>query len=371
MAFGTEMNVPFFSSSHIPQGIKSEWMNEIARVIESESLISGMSVLNFESEFARYVGADFAIGVSNGLDGLVLSLRAAGIGTGHVVAVPGHTFIATFLAVIHVGATPHAVDVDSQGLLDLDKLFSLNIKIDAVIPVHMHGCMVDMKSLMTWSKTKGIVIVEDASQAHGCVSKGVRAGELGDLAVFSLYPTKNLGALGDAGIVTTSKASYHEYIKSARTYGSSRESKYLHTHLGYNARLDTIHAAVLRINLKHLDHWNLHRKKLAGIYRERLSHLPIEILISEGADSVYHHFPILLRERDILREHLAGYGVGTEIHYPNLASTEISKILSMELEECATAESISTTTLSLPLSQWHSEKEIAHVAEVVADFFER
>ena len=365
------MRVPYFSNSYIPESIKSEWIQEISRVIESESLISGMSVLNFESEFARYVGADFAIGVSNGLDGLVLSLRAAGIGPGHVVAVPGHTFIATFLAVIHVGATPHVVDVNSQGLLDLDKLFDLNIKLDAVIPVHMHGCMVDMKSLMMWSKPKGIVVIEDASQAHGCVSKGVRAGELGDLAVFSLYPTKNLGALGDAGIVTTSNENYYEYVKSAGTYGSSKESKYSHILLGYNARLDTIQAAVLNVSLNHLDEWNLHRNKLVGIYREKLNHLPIQILIPADANSVYHHFPILLNDRDVLRKHLADYGVGTEIHYPNLASTEISNITKIELEECATAERISTTTLSLPLSQWHSEEEVAHVAEVVSDFFRK
>ena len=365
------MRVPYFSNSHIPASIKSEWIHEISRVVESESLISGASVHNFESEFAHYVGADFAIGVSNGLDGLVLSLRAAGIGHGHVVAVPGHTFIATFLAVIHVGATPYAVDVDSQGLLDLDKLFNLNIKLHAVIPVHMHGCLVDMKSLITWSKQRDIVVIEDASQAHGCASKGVRAGELGDLAVFSLYPTKNLGALGDAGIVTTSNKNYHEYIKSVGTYGSSSESKYEHIRLGYNARLDTIHAAVLRVSLNHLDEWNLHREKLAKLYRERLNQLPVQILIAAGTDSVYHHFPILLKERDDLRKYLADYGIGTEIHYPNLASTEISNITTIELEECATAERISKTTLSLPLSQWHSEEEVVHVSEVVSDFFRK
>jgi dTDP-3-amino-3,4,6-trideoxy-alpha-D-glucose transaminase len=365
------MKVPYFSNSHIPKSINAEWIHGISRVIESESLIGGESVLKFESEFAHYVGANSAIGVSNGLDGLVLSLRAAGIGRGHWVAVPGHTFIATFLAVIHVGATPYAVDVNSQGLLDLDKLFSANIKFDAVIPVHMHGCMVNMESLMTWAKPKGIVIIEDASQAHGCISKGVRAGELGDLAVFSLYPTKNLGALGDAGIVTTSNESYYEYIKSAGTYGSSKESKYSHIRLGYNARLDTIHAAVLRVNLNHLDEWNAHRKKLAGIYREKLSNFPLQLLISDEANSVYHHFPILLKERDVLRKHLADSGVGTEIHYPNLASKEISEIATINLEACTTAERISATTLSLPLSQWHSEEEIQHVADVIKDFFEK
>jgi dTDP-4-amino-4,6-dideoxygalactose transaminase len=363
------MKVPYFSNIQIPDSNKVEWAHEISRVINSESLISGKSVEKFEIEFARFVGTEFGIGVGNGLDGLTLSLRAAGLGPGHVVAVPAHTFIATFLAVIHVGAIPYAVDVDSEGLLDLTKLFELKIRVDAVIPVHLHGCMVDMKTLSSWAQQRGIIVIEDASQAHGCRSNEVNAGQLGDLAVFSLYPTKNLGALGDAGIVVTSNADYRDFISSSRTYGSSKESKYSHVRLGYNSRMDTIQAAVLSKNLAHLDNWNLHRNRLAEIYRKQLSGLPVKTLINEKSSSVYHHFPILLANRDGLREYLSTHDIGSEIHYPNLASTEVAALASIDLNECPNAREISISTLSLPISQWHSEDEIVYVTEVISRFF--
>lgn len=363
------MKVPYFSNNQIPNSKKLEWVNEISRVISSESLISGESVRKFETEFAGFVGQEFGIGVGNGLDGLTLSLRAAGIGQGNIVAVPAHTFIATFLAVIHVGALPYAVDVDSQGLLDLTELFHLKTRVDAVIPVHMHGCMVDMKSLINWAKENSVVVIEDASQAHGCKSNDVNAGELGDLAVFSLYPTKNLGALGDAGIIVTSNSDYRDVISSARTYGSSSESKYFHERLGYNTRMDTIHAAVLRENLACLGDWNHHRNHLAEIYRNQLSELPVKMLIDKESSSVYHHFPILLQNRDELREYLSIHEIGSEIHYPNLASEEVEAFASLELNECPRAREISNSTLSLPISQWHSEDEIVHVTEVIKSFF--
>lgn len=363
------MKVPYFSNSQIPSSIKLEWLQEISIVMSSESLISGESVFKFESQFAKYVGTEFSIGVGNGLDGLALSLRAAGIGPGDVVVVPAHTFIATFLAVIQVGATPFAVDVDSQGLLDLNKLFELKSRVDAVIPVHMHGCMVDMKSLTYWAKPRGIIVIEDASQAHGCRSNEVNAGQLGDLAVFSLYPTKNLGAIGDAGIVVTSNLEYKEFIASSRSYGSSNESKYSHIRLGFNTRLDTIQAAVLRKNLDYLDTWNLHRIRLAEIYRNQLSTLPLKFLIPANSSSVYHHFPILLPNRDKLREYLTVHGIGSEIHYPNLASDEVAALTNLNLNECPNAREISKSTLSLPISQWHSEDEVIYVTEVISSFF--
>ena len=363
------MKVPYFSNSQIPDTHKTEWAHEISRIISSEPLISGKSVEVFESEFAKFVGTEFAIGVGNGLDGLTLSLRAAGIGPGHVVVVPAHTFIATFLAVIHVGAIPYAVDVDGQGLLDLSELFELKIRVDAVIPVHMHGCMVDMESLTTWAKHNGVIVIEDASQAHGCKSNGVSAGQLGDLAVFSLYPTKNLGALGDAGIIVTSNAEYCDFISSSRTYGSSKESKYSHVRLGYNTRMDTIQAAVLSKNLAYLDDWNCHRNRLAEIYRKQLCDLPVKSLINEQSSSVYHHFPILLPNRDELREYLSAHNIGSEIHYPNLASAEAATLANLDLNECPNARKISISTLSLPISQWHSEDEIFFVTEVISRFF--
>lgn len=363
------MNVPFFSNNKISRSISSQWIAGITNVIESQSFIEGDFVQEFEREFATYTDSKYAIGVSNGLDGLVLALRAAGIGTGSVVAVPAHTFIATFLAVIHVGGTPLAIDVDEQGLIDLDKLFQKQQKIDAVIPVHMHGCMVDMQKLVIWSKQRNVTVIEDASQAHGASRDGVKAGQIGDLSVFSLYPTKNLGAIGDAGIVTTSVLQYKEYLQSAKSYGRHIDSKYTHTRLGYNARLDTIHAAVLLVNLKNLDAWNFHRNKLASLYRDLLYDLPLDFLINQKTESVYHHFPILSEDRDELMDFLKRKGIGSEIHYPELASNEIALLANLQFDEVPIASSISARTLSLPLSQWHTEEEVEYVSKQIIEFF--
>jgi len=309
------------------------------------------------------------VATSNGLDGLVLALRCAKIGKGDKVAVPSHTFIATYFAVLHVGATPLPIDVDQFGLLDLDLLEGTKTKLRAVIPVHMHGSMVDMRRLKNWANKEHVIVIEDSSQAHGCERDGIKAGESGDLSVFSLYPTKNLGALGDAGVVVTSNSDFDTRLRSLRNYGSSPHSKYLHTEIGYNNRLDTVQAAILRINLTQLDDWNAKRRQLAKRYEELLMGLPIRFLVNQEANSVYHHFPILTRKRKELQRHLAENGIGTEIHYPNLASEEIANLTGIKNLDMKQGESIARTTLSLPISQWHSNEQIEYVAQSVLSFF--
>lgn len=364
------MKVPFFSNDLIDEDLKDSWSWAFNEVVSNESLILGQSVSLFENEFAKFVGANHGIATSNGLDGLVLALRAARIGPGDVIAVPSHTFIATHLAVLHVGAVPHSIDVDKFGLLDLNLLESAKVKFKAVIPVHMHGCMVDMRRLKNWAVAQNVIVVEDASQAHGCERDGLNAGEFGDLAVFSFYPTKNLGALGDAGIVVTSNSHYNEELRVLRNYGSTLSSKYSHLKIGYNNRLDTIQAAILRINLTHLTGWNSKRNHLAKKYEALLAGLPIRILIDTNSTSVYHHFPVLTDERNHLQEYLTEHGVGTEIHYPNLASTEIELLTGVNNGEMAQGEIISQSTLSLPLSQWHTPEQIEYVAQTIHSYFE-
>ncbi len=363
------MKVPFFSNNLIDPSIKQSWLSAFEDVISNEYLILGSSVKLFEEEFAAMVGAKHGIATSNGLDGLVLALRTAKIGPGDLVAVPSHTFIATHLAVIHVGATPYSVDVDQFGLLDLDELFESKERIKAVIPVHMHGSMVDMIRLSLWAKQEDVIVIEDASQAHGCQRDGLQAGVSGDLSVFSLYPTKNLGALGDAGIIVTSNERYSEYLKSIRNYGSSSSSKYLHPEIGYNNRLDTIQASFLRINLRELDAWNLKRNQLARRYVEMLQKLPLRFQVDQNQNSVYHHFPILVEDRDKLQKFLSRNGIETEIHYPNLASLEIEKLTGIKSGKVEKGQEIAVKTLSLPLSQWHKLEHIDYVSETIAKFY--
>lgn len=365
------MKVPFFSNDLIEPRIKQLWQAAFLDVISKESLISGSSVKLFEEEFAAMVGVGYGIATSNGLDGLVLALRAAKIGPDDLVAVPAHTFIATHLAVLHVGAIPYSIDVDKFGLMDLDILFESKVNLKAVIPVHMHGSMVDMIRLSQWAQQQNVLVIEDASQAHGCERDGVQAGSKGDLSVFSLYPTKNLGALGDAGIIVTSNTEYSEHIKSIRNYGSAPLSKYLHPEIGYNNRLDTIQAAFLRINLRELDSWNLKRIQLGQLYFERLQNLPIKFLINQEQSSVFHHFPILTPKRDKLQEFLSTNGIGTEIHYPNLASLEIEKLTGIKSMGSERGQEIANNTLSLPLSQWHNIEHVEYVSEIIKKYFGR
>jgi dTDP-4-amino-4,6-dideoxygalactose transaminase len=363
------MKVPFFSNDLIDPTIKQSWIDAFEEVISRDSLISGTNVKLFEEEFASMVGAEHGIATSNGLDGLVLALRTAKIGPGDLVAVPSHTFIATHLAVIHVGATPYSVDVDQFGLIDLDLLLESKKKFKAVIPVHMHGSMVDMIRLSHWAKQESVIVIEDASQAHGCQRDGLQAGVSGDLSVFSLYPTKNLGALGDAGIIVTSNGAYSEYLKSIRNYGSSSLSKYLHPEIGYNNRLDTIQASFLRINLRELDGWNIKRNQLARRYIEKLRNLPLKFQVNQNQNSVYHHFPILVEDREALQKFLSLKGVGTEIHYPNLASFEIEKLTGVISGKMEIGQEIAQKTLSLPMSQWHKLEHVDYVSETIIEFY--
>jgi dTDP-4-amino-4,6-dideoxygalactose transaminase len=365
------LDVEFFSFSYAPLELRNQWIEKVSRVIQEEGVfIGGKNVIEFENDWANTSDSKFAIGVSNGFDGLCLALRSLGVEKGWRVAVPAHTFIATWNAVISVGATPIGVDVDDDGLLDLEQFHLISPKVQAVIPVHMHGSTVDMYLLHQICTDTNLVspirIVEDASQAHGALNRDrSKIGKYSDAVVYSLYPTKNLGALGDAGIVTTNSKTLQEKIRSLSNYGSSKESKYNHEVLGYNNRLDPIQATILIENLKMLDAWNGVRKELSDLYITELSGI-FNILQASRLDSVRHHLCILTPNRDRLKEFLALKGIKTEIHYPNVAGIEALRFLDRKVK-FPKSEEIASTTLSLPLSQWHNIEQVSYVISQIKD----
>jgi dTDP-4-amino-4,6-dideoxygalactose transaminase len=359
------LDVEFFSFSYAPLELRNQWIEKFSKVIQEEGVfIGGKNVIEFENDWANANDSKFAIGVSNGFDGLTLALRSLGIEKGWRVAVPAHTFIATWNAVISLGATPIGVDVDDDGLMDLEQFHLIAPKVQAVIPVHMHGSTVDMNLMHQICTDTNLVspirIVEDASQAHGALNRdGSGLGKYSDAVVYSLYPTKNLGALGDAGIVTTNSQILQEKIRSLSNYGSSKESKYSHEVLGFNNRLDPIQAAVLSENLKLLNEWNSGRRELSNIYITELSGI-LNVLQTSRLDSVRHHLCVLTPHREELKKFLISTGIKTEIHYPNVAGIEALRFLGREAR-FPKSEEIAKNTLSLPLSQWHNTEQILYV----------
>lgn len=361
--------IPFFPLNRIESELKQRWCEVFINVIDSGKFIRSDQNANFESEWAAACGVKHAVGVANGLDGLVLALRALAVGPGMTVAVPSHTFIATWNAVHLVGATPVGVDVDENGLLDLNQLESLAIIPDAVIPVHMHGMMVDMPRLVSWANQRKILVIEDASQAHLASYDGRCAGSFGQVGVFSLYPTKNLGALGDAGIVISDDLNVINKIQELGNYGADAIDKYHHSSIGMNSRLDELQAAILRENLKYLSSWNAKRRDLAQIYKSILKQNSDLRILGFEINSVWHHFPVLTTRRPKFLEFLNENGIGFDIHYPRLAAYEYFNALGRNSPKMTRGETIANEVVSLPLSPWHTESEIKFVAQTVNGFF--
>ncbi len=353
--------VDFFSFKDAPDSLREEWKTATRKVIDSGQFIGGPYVAKFESEWANYLGINHAIGVGNGYDAIVVALKILGISEGDLVAVPSHTFVATWLAVGAVGATPVGIDCNVSGLMDIDLLKSHKSKFSAVIPVHMHGQMVDMPRLVSWASANGVKIIEDCAQAHGARIDGKLAGTWGDFGAFSFYPTKNLGALGDAGALVTNDAKLASDARSYVSYGSVPGNKYEYQFNGINSRLDPMQAAVLSVNLKYLDAWNARRSEIAKIYTEKLQKLGIKILITES-DSIFHHFIVESENRDATRNLLDAMGVKTEIHYPECAEISYGKFKKdYPAREIDNASRLSSKTISLPISPWMSNGSLEFV----------
>jgi dTDP-4-amino-4,6-dideoxygalactose transaminase len=339
------------------------------RVISSGRYILGKEVDAFEYEFAQYCGVSNCVTTANGLDALVLILRACGLGPTDEVIVPANTFIATWLAVTAVGAKIVAVDPDEYTHnIDPRKVeAAVTPQTRAIIAVHLYGNPADMDSLKIICKKYSLLLIEDSAQAHGATYKNMKCGSIGDAAAFSFYPGKNLGAMGDAGAVTTNDERIAENIRKLRNYGST--IKYRHELQGTNSRLDEIQAAVLRVKLKHLDKENERRKSLAAMY---LSQLPKKYIKTqntiEAADPVWHIFAIRTKKRGELSEFLLRQRITTLIHYPTACHQQPAYVNEPH-PPLPIAERLQNELLSLPLAHYMKKDVIQRVIAVVDLFF--
>ncbi|MDY4721983.1 MAG: DegT/DnrJ/EryC1/StrS family aminotransferase [Clostridium paraputrificum] len=360
------MNIPFVSLYKMHNEIKAELKSKFNSVLESEMFIKGEEVERFEEDFAKFCGAKYAIGCGNGLDALVLILKAYNIGYGDEVIVPANTFIATALAVSYAGAKPVLVDCNEFYNID-SKLIEKKIssKTKAIIAVHLYGQPADMDSINIIAKKHNLIVIEDAAQAHGATYKGKKVGILGDAAAFSLYPGKNLGALGDAGIVVTNNKIVADKIRKIGNYGS--KEKYYHEYKGMNSRLDELQASFLRIKLRRLEDWNNERRRIAEKYKEKIKNPYIVIPeIITNASSVWHLFVIRTERRDELKKYLESNGVGTNIHYPiPIHEQEAYKDLKIEKGEYPMSEMYSREILSIPMWYGISDEEIDYICNIL------
>ena len=339
------------------------------RVTTSGEFILGPEVTAFEEEFAAYCDAGHAIGVGSGLDALRLILVAYGVGHGDEVLVPSNTFIATWLAVTHAGATPVPVEPDpmTHNLNAEAVEAAITPATKAIMPVHLYGSPADMDGLLAIGRDRGIPVVEDAAQAPGARYRGRRTGSLGDAAGFSFYPGKNLGALGDAGAVTTGDDALAERVRMLRNYGSTL--KYHHDLPGLNSRLDSLQAAALRIKLRRLDEWNERRRAVAVRYLERLA--GVERLVPPGtpawAQPVWHLFVVRHPRRDVLQRRLSEAGVDTIIHYPIPPHLSGAYAADFERADLPVAERLAGEVLSLPIGPHLALEDADRVAAAVRD----
>ena len=312
------MGVPFLDLHAAVAEVRDELDAAWHRVMDRGWFIAGDELAAFEAEFAAYTGARFAIGVANGLDALTLTLRAWGVGPGDEVIVPGHTFIATWLAVSQVGAVPVPVEVD-DATCNLDATAvqaAITPRTRVILPVHLYGQLADMTAIADVAKRNGVRVLEDAAQAHGAKRDGLAAGALGDAATWSFYPGKNLGAYGDGGAVTTNDDALAAKLRALRNYGSER--KYVHDFQGTNSRLDELQAALLRVRLRHLDSWNGRRAAVAARYNAELAGCPGLVLptVPAGNAPCWHLYVVRHDDRDALHRALGDAGVATLMHYP-------------------------------------------------------
>ena len=311
------MNVPWIDLSIQHKELRAEINQALDNILDRCDFILGQDVTKFEEEFAAYCGTRYAVGVDSGLSALELSLRALGVGSGDEVIVPAHTFTATAAAVTFAGATPVFVDVDPVTWnIDVEKIEeAVTPRTKAILPVHLYGLPADMNVILGIAEKHGLVVVEDACQAHGAVYKGQKIGSLGNAAGFSFYPTKNLGACGDGGMVTTNSASVAEAVRAMRNCG--QRVKNVHELPPFNHRLDTFQAAILRVKLPHLDGWIDSRRRLAHHYNRLLENSElIKPVEPPGYHHVYHLYVARAKNRDALQAFLKERGIGSAIHYP-------------------------------------------------------
>ncbi len=345
-----------------------EYRQAFDKVLTSGWYILGKSVKTFEEQFAAYCGTKYCVGVANGLDALTISLKALGFTAGDEVIVPSNTYIATILSILHNQMKPVLVEPDIKTYnIDPEKIEEkITSKTRAIMLVHLYGKVCSMDKIKDIAGKHHLKIIEDCAQAHGAAFKGVRAGNFGDLGGFSFYPTKNLSALGDAGAVTCNDESLQQMISNLRNYGST--VKYYNEEVGYNSRLDEVQAALLSIKLQQLDTINEHKRALAALYLQGLKDDFIKPVVEHDYFDVYHIFNIRHPQRDALKEHLLQHDIKTEIHYPVPPNKQKAMQGILDKQLTPISEEIHQTTLSLPISYFHTPSDVQQVIEVMNKF---
>jgi dTDP-4-amino-4,6-dideoxygalactose transaminase len=366
------VHVPVLDLAAEYRDLRAEIGAAIARVIERTAFVGGEEVAAFEREFAAYLAVRHAIGVANGTDALELVLQALGVGPGDAVLTVPFTFAAPLEAIVRSGATPLLADVGEDFTLDPAAAGAVLARrpVKAIIAVHLYGQPADLDRLLPLARAHGAALIEDAAQAHGarCVVAGEwrRAGSVGDAACFSFYPTKNLGAMGDAGAVTTNRDDLAARVRLLANHGE--RAKYEHVVPdGRNSRLDAVQAAVLRVKLRHLDGWNVARRAAARRYAAGLAALPLRPPVErEGSECVYHQYAVRVADRAPLRQQLTEHGVATSIHYPlALHQQEGFRHLGYRAGSLPIAERCAAEVLCLPMSPFLSDGQIDHVVEAL------
>ncbi|OFZ01660.1 MAG: aminotransferase [Bacteroidetes bacterium RIFCSPLOWO2_12_FULL_31_6] len=353
-----KLNQPFFE----------QFEKSFHDTLTSGWYVLGKNVENFEKEFAAYIGSKLCLGVASGLDALILALKSFDFKSGDEVIVPSNTYIATILAIMHAGLKPVLVepDINTYNIDPLKIEEKITSRTRAILVVHLYGKSCEMDKIISICKKHELKLVEDCAQSHGAKFKNKQTGTFGDFGCFSYYPTKNLGAIGDAGSITTDNIALFEKIKKLRNYGSS--VKYVNEVIGYNSRLDEIQAGFLSIKLKKLDEINAHKRKLAQIYLSSLKEEYIKPQVHPDYFDVYHIFNIRHSKRDELKEYLLKNNIKTEIHYPIAPNKQIAMKDVLGKEVCSIAELIHQTTLSLPISYFHTNDDVERVVEVMNKF---
>jgi dTDP-4-amino-4,6-dideoxygalactose transaminase len=359
------MNIPFLNMELMHSEIENEMASKFLEVYRSNWFVLGKQVEEFEKEFAEYCGVKYCIGVGNGLDALTLILKGYGIGEGDEVIIPSNTYIASALAVSYAGAKPVFVEpIANTYNIDpklIEKSITNNTK--AIMAVHLYGQAAHMNPINEIAKRYGLKVIEDSAQAQGTTYNGMKTGSLGDASGCSLYPGKNLGALGDAGVITTNDKDLADKIKILRNYGS--EKKYHNLYKGMNSRLDELQAGLLRIKLQHIDKWNNDRRRIANRYMKGITNSKLVLPhVPEYTDSNWHIFIVRSEERDRLQQYLSNNGIATLIHYPIPMHLQPAySELGFTKGDYPIAEEIADKVLSLPMWYGMKDEEIDYVIE--------
>lgn len=365
------MKVPLLDLRAQYATIKDEVQRAINEVLASQNFILGKQVEELETKMARYCGVKKAIGVASGTDALLLSLMALDIKKGAEVITTPYTFFATVGAIVRLGASPVFADIDPKTFnIDTAKIEGkITSRTRAILPVHLFGQVSDMDAALELARRHNIAIVEDAAQAVGATYKGLTAGSIGDLGILSFYPSKNLGAYGDAGMILTNNEELAEKVSLLRVHGS--KIKYYHTMVGINSRLDTLQAAVLLVKLKHIDKWNQRRREIAHLYDQDLQNTLITCpYVCKQNDSVYTYYVIRTKDRDALQNYLTEAGIGTAVYYPlPMHRQECLKYLDYKEGSLPEAEGASREALAIPLYPEMTEEQRGYVVENIKKFF--